>query len=183
MVKGKILPPDTSNDPSKILDPFSLMAQLPLQPYHVLVDLKSGSGAITISLAKHNYDGRIFATDTSPLMRKNLQEKLSQSRLGNVQVYDSKQESKVIPKEGVDGVLLPLMLIPDGEPSSVLNRAFGLLKKGAWAAVIEKHGSNGNPETGILPESQIISLAKESGFRFSERRDLNNNFYILILRK
>ena len=179
MVKTKLLPPD----PSEILDPLRLMAQLPLQPYHVLADLRSGSGAITISLAKHNYNGQIFATDTSAPLRKNLQEKLTQARLGNVQVYDSKQEAKVIPNEGVDGVLLPSMLIADAEPGAVLTRAFGLLKKGAWAAVIEKHGNNGNKETDILAESEIILLAKECGFRFSERRDLDNNFYILILRK
>ena len=47
MVKRKLLSPD----PSEILDPLRLMAQLPLQPYHVLADLRIGSGAITISLA------------------------------------------------------------------------------------------------------------------------------------
>lgn len=179
MVKRKLLSPD----PSEILDPLRLMAQLPLQPYHVLADLRIGSGAFTISLAKHNYDGQIFATDASAPMRKNLQEKLSQARLGNVQVYDPKSESKIIPNEGVDGVLLPSMLVAEAEPSAVLSRAIGLLKKGAWAAVIEKHGSDSEEETDNLPESEIIALAKESGFRFSERRDLDDNFYIIILRK
>ena len=36
MVKRKLLSPD----PSEILDPLRLMAQLPLQPYHVLADLR-----------------------------------------------------------------------------------------------------------------------------------------------
>ena len=177
-----------SPDPAGSLDALRLLAQLPLAPYQVLADLRSGAGALTLSIAKHTFSGKVYACDRSASARDELKQKLALSRLSNVEVFDPKDQAKVIPAESVDGVLLAMALSESTDRAALLKSVGRLLKKGAWAAVIEWYKRDigagvGPPMNQRISEKEVKELAHEGGFRFSERRDLNGRHYVLILRK
>ncbi len=175
-------------DPSDSVDALRLLAQLPLAPYQVLVDLRSGAGGLTIPIAKHTFAGKVYACDRSAPAREELRQKVTHSRLSNVEVFDPKDQAKVIPPESVDGILLAMALSEAEDKVALLKSVGDLLKKGAWAAVIEWYKRDigagvGPPMEQRISEEEVKELAREGGFRFSERRDLNGRHYILILRK
>ena len=173
-------------DLAQTVDPLRLLAQLPLLPYQQLGDLRCGSGALTVLLAKHTYDGKVYATDDSPQARKELQERVTQARLSNVVVFDPKKENKSVLEGTLDGVLLPMVLSDAEDKMAPLARAARVLKKGGWAAVIEwnkRESPAAPPLERRVNEAEAIELGLKSGFRFSERRDLDKGHYLVILRK
>ena len=168
--------------PAERLDPLRLIAQLPLHPYQVLADFRCGSGHFTIPLAKHLFDGKLYATDSSADALEELKQNLTKSRLTNVVV--GKEEA--IPPETLDGVLLAFALYRMRNKKSFLRNTLGLLKKGSWIAVLEwyeRETPDGPPMSARIGEAAVVELAREVGFRFSEKRNFDGRHYLVMLRK
>ena len=169
------------------IDPLRILAQLPLRPYQRLGDFRCGKGALTIPLAKHTFDGKVFATDESAAGREELVAKLAQTRLSNTVVYDAKDEDSVVEPDSLDGALVALALstLKTSKPA-LLKRVAKLLKRGAWAAVIEWTKANaeeGPPLDKRLEEAEVSEIGRQAGFRFAEKRDLSSRYYLVLLRK
>ena len=62
-MESKTTSPDATHasSPAEGLDPLRLFAQLPLRPYHCVLDLRCGNGHLTIPMAKSLFDGRVYA--------------------------------------------------------------------------------------------------------------------------
>ena len=168
--------------PAERLDPLRLMAQLPLHPYQVLADFQCGSGHFTIPLAKHLFDGKVYAADSNAGALKELQQNLDKTRLTNVVIG----QEKTIPPETLDGVLLAFGLYRMKNKKSFLRNAKDLLKKGSWIAVLdwyERETPDGPPMSARIGEAAVMKLAGEVGFRFSEKRSFDGRHYLVMLRK
>ena len=60
------------------------------------------------------------------------------------------------------------------------------LKKGSWLAVLEwneKVIGDGPPASARIGDAEVVELARGLGFRFSEKRILGDQHYLLMLRK
>ena len=169
------------------IDPLRVLAQLPLRPYQLLGDFRCGKGALTIPLAKHTFDGKVYATDESVANREELENKLQQWRLSNSVVYDPKDEDATVEAESLDGALVALALstIRTSKPA-MMKRVGKALKRGGWAAVIEWTKADGDEGPALdkrLSESDIVDVGKQAGLRFAEKRDLSSRYYLVLLRK
>ena len=167
------------------VDPLRLIALLPLRPHNVVAIIQAGAGHLAIPLAKYLYSGKVYAVTDSTETGRALKEKLTKIRLTNVVILQESGQSKV-PKEGLDGILLPLTLNGAANKKTYLRKTADLLKPGAWAAVLEwykKETPEGPPVRRRLDAAAVMELAKETGFRFSERRDLDDQRYMVVLRK
>lgn len=169
------------------IDPLRILAQLPLRPYQLLGDFRCGKGALTIPLAKHTFDGKVYATDESVANREELENKLQQTRLSNSVVYDPKDEDSTVEAESLDGALVALSLstIRTSKPA-LLKRVSRALKRGGWAAIIEWTKSDVEEGPALdkrLTDTDIVDIGKQAGFRFGERRDLSSRYYMVLLRK
>ena len=169
------------------IDPLRIMAQLPLRPYQQLGDFRCGKGALTIPIAKHTFDGKVYATDESEAAREELTAKLAQTRLSNTVVYDPKDEDSVVEADLLDGALVTLSLstIKTSKPA-MMKRVAKALKRGGWAAVIEwtKWDADEGPALDKrLTEAELVDIGKQAGFRFAEKRDLSSRYFMVLLRK
>lgn len=169
------------------IDPLRILAQLPLRPYQLLGDFRCGKGALTIPLAKHTFDGKVYATDESVANREELETKLAQTRLSNTVVYDPKDEDSTVEADSLDGALLALGLSPiKTSKPALLKRVSRALKRGGWAAIIEWTKSDADEGPSLdkrLTDADIVDIGKQAGFRFGERRDLSSRYYMVLLRK
>ena len=171
------------------VDPLRIMAQLPLRPYQQLGDFRCGAGALTIPLAKHTFDGKIYATDAASDSREQLQEKLNQTRLSNTVVYAPEDEASAVAADSLDGALVALALSAATRKTArqeLLKRVAKALKRGGWAAIIEwakGEGDDGPSQSQRLTDTETIDLGKQCGFRFAEKRDLSSRYYMVLLRK
>lgn len=169
------------------IDPLRILAQLPLRPYQQLGDFRCGKGALTIPLAKHTFDGKVYATDESEAGRDELSEKLAQVRLSNTVVYDPKDEDSVLEADSLDGAMVPLSLstLKTSKPA-MLKRVSKALKRGGWLAIIEWTKSDADEGPSLdkrLTEEELVDIGKQAGFRFAEKRDLSSRYYMVLLRK
>ena len=169
------------------IDPLRIMAQLPLRPYQQLGDFRCGKGALTIPIAKHTFDGKVYATDESEAAREELTAKLAQTRLSNTVVYDPKDEDSVVDADLLDGALVTLSLstIKTSKPA-MMKRVSKALKRGGWAAIIEwtKWDADEGPALDKrLTEAELVDIGKQAGFRFAEKRDLSSRYFMVLLRK
>ena len=177
--------------PSQVLaeavDPLRVLAQLPLRPYQILGDFRCGKGSLTIPLAKHTFDGKVYATDESASAREELEGKLAKIHLSNTIVYDPKEEDATIEPDSLDGALVALALSTTRtSKSAYLKRVAKLLKRGAWAAIIEwtkAESPDGPPADKRLDEADIVDIGHQAGFRFAEKRNLSSLYYMVLLRK
>jgi ubiquinone/menaquinone biosynthesis C-methylase UbiE len=162
------------------------MAQLPLRPYHNILDVGCGSGHLTIPLAKFLFDGKVYAMDSTTSNLNDLKERLVKARLSNVVPVTTKKQQQAIGSESLDGALLPFTLhIAEGK-EAYLQEFLPYLKRGAWVAVLEwqKHGEHGGPpESQRLEETEVIAMAERAGLRISGRRTLTEDYYLVLLRK
>ena len=167
------------------VDPLRLIAILPLRPHNVVAIIRAGTGHLAIPLAKYLYSGKVYAMTDGAETGRALKEKLTKGRLTNVVILQESRQSKV-PKEGLDGILIPLVLHSAANKKAYLRKTADLLKQGAWAAVLEwykKETPEGPPVRRRLDATTVMDLARETGFRSSERRDLDDQRYMVVLRK
>lgn len=169
------------------VDPLRILAQLPLRPYQLLGDFRCGKGALTIPLAKHTFDGKVYATDEAVANREELENRLQQTRLSNSVVYDPKDEDATVEAESLDGALVALSLstIRTSKPA-LLKRVSRTLKRGGWAAIIEWTKADAEDGPALdkrLTDTDIADIGKQAGFRFAEKRDLSSRYYMVLLRK
>jgi len=177
--------------PSQILaeslDPLRILAQLPLRPYQHLADFRCGKGALTIPLAKYVFEGKIYATDETAILREELESNLAGIHLTNAVVYDQKEEDATIDAESLDGALVALALsATKTSKPAYLKRVAKLMKRGAWVAIVEwqKIESEEGPAMDKrLDDAEITDIAQQAGFRFTEKRNLSSDYYLVILRK
>ena len=176
---------EEGTNPIEHVDPLRLIALLPLRPHNVVAIIRAGAGHLAIPLAKYLYSGKVYAVTDGAETGRALKEKLAKIRLTNVVILQESGQSKV-PKEGLDGILLPLTLNGAANKKTYLRKTADLLKPGAWAAVLEwykRETPEGPPVRRRLDAASVMELAKETGYRFSERRDLDDQRYMVVLRK
>ena len=164
------------------IDPLRLIAQLPLHPYQILADYHCGAGHFTIPIAKHVFDGKVYAVDLNPGHLEELKKSLSDTRLTNVVVGKDTN----IPAASLDGALLAFALYRTKNKKTLLKEILETLKKGSWLAVLEWNGKvigDGPPASVRIEDAEVVELAKGLGFRFSEKRILGDQHYLLMLRK
>ena len=176
--------PDSS--PAEGLDPLRLFAQLPLRPYHCVLDLRCGNGHLTIPMAKSLFDGRVYARDGSAAALDELKQRLAQARLSNVTLVSTEKEQQSIGDDTLDGVLVPFALHQTADREGLLREFLPKLKRSAWVAIVEwqkGQAAVGPPDEERIAEADVMALAKTVGLRISGRRTLTSNYYLVLLRK
>lgn len=175
---------------AEAVDPQRLLAFLPLRPYHTVADVRCGDGYFTIPLAKYLFDGRVYAVDPREGQLQALESRLQALRLTNVERVQAEEAvlAVALPKEGLDGALVAFVLhaLKPKQREAFLKGMLGLLKKGGWLAVVEfrkREASEGPPMAQRLSEEEVVELGRGAGYRFTERRYLNDHHYLVVLRK
>ena len=65
----------------RLLDPFSVIPLIPIQPDHLVGDIGCGSGNFSIPLAKYLFAGKLYAFDTHETMLSKISESLKSINL------------------------------------------------------------------------------------------------------
>ncbi|MBI4234241.1 MAG: class I SAM-dependent methyltransferase [Chloroflexi bacterium] len=170
----------------EFLDPMRVIAVIPIRPYHVVADIFCGSGSFTVPFAKYLFDGKVYAMDSQAEHLESLRKRLQELRLTNVELIHAEECSIPLKAEALDGAILPFTLHAVKERVRFLQVVHGLLKRGGWVAVLEwykRETPDGPPLEERVGEEEAEKAAREAGFRFSEKRDINGKHYLVILRK
>ena len=189
--KTRIFDPDKkevllSTDRQRSLDVFRVTSLIPIFPHHVIADIGCGPGFFTVPLAKHVFDGKIYAIDVQQEMLDAAKEGLERIRLTNVELILSKDERLPLDDDSLDGALAAFVMHETEDPKSLLEDTRQCLRRGGWIALLEWHKremEEGPPLEDRIDEPDLYEMAYETGFRSLGRYTLNDNQYILVMRK
>ena len=181
--KGK----DTSDSKRpEALDPDRVISMIPLRPYHVVADIRCGSGHFSIPLAKYISQGKLYAVDTKKETIESCRQRLSEVHLENVEVIHSRAKRLPIDKNSLDGAFLGFALHQIEDKKGLLTETARLLQPGGWVAIIEwsKMSLEEGPSLeNRVSEDEVKELCQLAGLRFVSQRDLNGKNYLALFRK
>ena len=86
----------------------------------------------------------------------------------------------------LDGAFFSRILHHAEDYKALLKEAMRCVKKTGWLAVIELHKKEmegAHPVDELLDEAEVRAAAEKQGFMFSRRHDVNERYYVLVMRK
>jgi ubiquinone/menaquinone biosynthesis C-methylase UbiE len=171
------------------LDPFTIMTFMPIEPDHQVADIGCGPGYFSIPMAKYLVFGKLYALDVSDEMLDALRQRVSEARLGNVEVLKCGETDFPLPRESLDGAFLAFVVHYSEEHESriaFLQAVRDMLKPRGWCTILEfyKQDTESGPHSRhrIGPE-ELEGLAREAGFESRWWRDINGTHYMALMRK
>ncbi len=170
------------------IDPLQIIALIPIRPYEEIGDIGCGPGYLTLPLAKHAYDGKVYAIDSRKQMLNIVRERVDSARLGNVDFVQSKRIKVPLDGAALDGSVLSDVLTAAPRPRSLLKEAHRLLRRGGWLAIIDwtNSATTDVEESGRgkrLSPARVTEMAAELGFAKVTLRLVGGQRYLLLLRK
>ena len=175
-----------SSQRQQSLDAFRVMSLIPVRPYHVVADVGCGPGYFAIPLAKHVFDGKVFALDVQQEMLDATQEELKRINLTNVDLVLFKESKLTLEDDSLDGALLAFALHEADSPHDLLKDVRRCLRNGAWVALLEwekREMEEGPPLKERIDEPELSEIALKAELQFTARHSLNENQYMLVMRK
>ena len=168
------------------LDPFRIMAHCPITPQDIVGDVGCGPGYFTLKLAKAVIDGKLYAVDTDPKMIEACREQITLAHLGNVEVNQCEEFDFAPDSEPLDGAFLAFVIHESTDHTRFLRSASQLLKPNGWVTILEWSGKESKVGPSLdqqLEPSRLRQLSNDAGFRYRNWRELNDNQYMMTLRK
>ena len=175
-----------SSSRHEVLEPHRVMALIPLLAHHRVADIGCGPGYFAIPLGKFLFDGKVYALDVQQEMLDATNEELERLRLSNVETIRSTERKIPLEAGSLDGALAAFVLHEADNPKKLLQETLRCLRVGGWFALMEWHKreiEDGPPVEDLIEEADLRDMAQKVGFRFTSRHSLNDNHYMLLMRK
>ena len=175
-----------STQRAKTLDALRVISLVPIRPYHVIADIRCGPGYFSVPLGKSVFDGKVYAVDVQQEMLDATKQELEKVRLTNVEPVLSPEESIPLDDDSLDGAFSAFVVHEADDPKGMLKETLRCLRRGGWLALLEWHKrkmDEGPPLKERIDEAKLRNMAMAVGFRFTSRHGLNQNQYMLLMRK
>ena len=165
------------------MNPFELITQLPIDPYHKVADVGCGDRSYTVHLGKYLAHGKLYALTTNDDMLPQLETHIALHKLGNIEILQFHKHSAAIPDGSMDGVLLAFVMHMDQDKKRFLKASAKLLKKRGWCCVLEwyrKETPYGPPLKMRIDPHDMASMGRDAGLTFLRQRDINGSQYVML---
>lgn len=171
---------------NKWQNPVTLLNHLGLSTNMCLVDIGCNDGYFTIPAARIvGVGGKIYAIDIDQEALNNLNKKLIEFKIKNVDPINARGEDAIPCHQQADRVFVGMSLHDFDDPLQVLINAKEMLKiSGAiynldWKK--EKITNLGPPADIRLSIEQVTVLAHQAGLKVEHIEDIDQNFYLISL--
>jgi ubiquinone/menaquinone biosynthesis C-methylase UbiE len=164
-----------------------LLKNMKLKPGEIVADIGAGSGYHSVKMAPLvGKNGRIKAVDIQQEMLDFIGERTQKSKISNVDLVLSTEQSLQLPPASVDKMLLVDVYHEFAFPKEMGESMYAALKKGGLVYLIEFRAEDpGVPIKTLhkMSEKQAIAEMESVGFMFEENIDNLPWQHCLIFRK
>ncbi|MBI2171127.1 MAG: class I SAM-dependent methyltransferase [Chloroflexi bacterium] len=169
------------------LDVHRIMSLVPLRPYMAVADIGCGTGLFTIPLAKFLWDGKVYAVDWEEGVMEALRKRVAEVHLGNVVAIKADGATLPLEPNSMEGVVLSWVLHKASDRGELMRQVVAALRRAGWCAVIDWRPdaaeADGPPKEKRIGEEEVGRLGSEAGLRVSLRRELSDQYYLMVLTK
>lgn len=164
------------------LPPEKTLRSLGLRKNKTALDIGAGTGFFTFAMSKiTGEEGKVYATDISEVMIKEIERKISEKDIRNI-ITKLSSENEINIEEKVDFILISFVMHEFEEAEHFLTKIFDRQKEGGTLAVIEwkkKETPKGPPLHHRLSEDECAKVIHQAGWANIELIDLHENFYAI----
>jgi ubiquinone/menaquinone biosynthesis C-methylase UbiE len=158
-----------SKDRDKRLQINRVMDLLGIVTGAQVADVGAGSGWFTVrASARVGPKGKVFAEDINPEAAAYIRNRVTSSRLNNVQVILGSPDDPRLPASTIDAVLIMKTYHEIAHPSAFLAHLRPALKSDARVGVIDRNGDGTNHG---LQSSVLVQEMAHAGFRLTGSYD------------
>jgi SAM-dependent methyltransferase len=134
-----------------------------------VADIGAGSGWFTVRAARRvGPSGTVYAVDINPEAIRYLDRRVQKESVPNVKTILSRPDDPMLPKEGLDAVLLLKTYHEIADPVALLEHVRPALRPGARLGIIDRNGNGTNH--GVSREV-VVSEAVRAGYRLVQTYD------------
>jgi len=173
---------------SQFFDPVMILQQMEVTPdLHSVADLGCGFGTFSVP-ASQLIEGKIYAFDIDGKMISQLQNKIEQLDINNIELYqkDFISEGTGLPDSSMDYVML-FNILHHKNPHQILSEVYRILKTGARAGIIHWRSDIQTPRGPQLhirsTPAQCKQWSIESGFDICKELILAPYHFGIIINK
>jgi len=142
-----------------------VLARIGIQPGERVLELGPGPGAFTLgAAAKAGPDGQLIAVDIQPKMIAQVEQRVRDAGLSNVETHVASAHDLPLDAESVDRAFLITVLPEVPSPSRALAELHRVLRPNGVLSITEEFY---DPDYLFVPET--IRLVEAAGFRLEER--------------
>ena len=178
---GRLLSPERA----ETLDPLVIMSFCPINIHDTVADIGCGPGFFTLPLAKVLVNGKLYALDIDDEMLAACREKITQARMGNVEILKCGEFEFPLEPASVDGAFLAFVVQASPDKPRFLHEVRELIRPRGWCTVLEwyrKETEYGPPLERRIEPDELVKVAETAGFRPRGWRDINGDNYMMTLR-
>lgn len=135
---------DWLNRPQRIQEeqPDEVVANMGLEPDHVIADIGAGSGYFSFRMAKLVPEGKVLAVDIQPEMLALLERQKSINNVTNVEGVLGTIEDPNLPPNSIDAALMVDSYHEFSHPFEMISGIYNALKPGGRIILIEYRGED-----------------------------------------
>lgn len=142
-----------------------VLDRIGVRPGERVLELGPGPGAFTVGAAQWaGAEGRLIAVDIQPEMIAQVERRVREAGLTNVETHIASAHALPLDDESVDRAFLITVLPEIPDPGRALAELHRVLRPGGVLSITEEFY---DPDYLFLPET--IRLVEAAGFRFKER--------------
>lgn len=139
--------------------PDEVVANMGLQPDHIVADIGAGSGYFSFRMARLVPQGKVLAVDIQPEMLEMIEQRKREMQILNVESIQGRIDNPNLPDNSVDAVLLVDAYHEFSHPYEMLEGIYKALKPGGRLILVEYRGED--PSVPIRPlhkmtEQQVV---------------------------
>jgi ubiquinone/menaquinone biosynthesis C-methylase UbiE len=142
-----------------------VLGRIGICPGERVLELGPGPGAFTLGAAQRvGTEGHLIAVDIQPEMIAQVERRVAEAGLTNVETYVASAHSLPLDSESVDRAFLITVLPEIPDRNRALAELYRVLRPGGMLSITEEFY---DPDYLFLPET--IRFVEAAGFRFEER--------------
>ena len=179
---------DWLNRPERIQEerPDEVVANMSLQPHHVVADIGAGSGYFSFRIAKLVPEGKVLAVDIQPEMLALIEHQKSINKVTNVEGVLGRIDDPNLPPNSIDAAIMVDAYHEFDHPFEMINGIYNALRPGGRIFLLEYRGED--PSVPIRPlhkmtEEQVVKEMSVFGLQWTDTLDFLPWQHMMIFTK
>lgn len=166
------------------LPPKETLMEMGLQEGDVMADIGCGIGYFTLPASEIvGQGGKVYALDISREMLEEVEERLKEGKISNVQGMLVAEDHLVLPDRSVSYAFLCNVLHEVGDQDAYLDEVSRILKDGGKMGIIEwekKEGEMGPPVAHRIDKTEVETLLKRKGYKGISIGNITPDIYRIV---